>query len=694
MTSSVVTSERWSSRDWLLSALLVAATVFAYWPALQGGFIWNDSDYVTQAALQSWSGLRRIWFDVGATEQYYPLLHSTFWLQHRLWGDSTLGHHLVNVLLHAANAVLLAVVLQRLKIRGAWLAGFLFALHPICVESAAWIAEQKNTLSTFFYLLTAIAYLRFDANRKPRDYALASILFAAALLSKTLTATLTGALLVVIWWQRGRIEWRRDVLPLVPWIVVGAAAGLFSGWFERKMLNAEGADFDLSLLQRSLLAARVVWFYLGKLVWPQELIFIYPRWQIQTGVWWQYSFPLLLLASLAALAWLSRKNRGPLAALLFFLGSLFPVSGFFNVYGFLFSYVADHWQYLPSIGIFAFAAAGFVSLTETVSLRPNLRGFIAGSLLALLGFLSWRQSALYRDIVTFYQDTIAANPACWMAHNNLGIIYGDAGLTTEAARHYEAALEIKPDRFEIHNNLGLAYVSSGQWQEAVNHFERAIQLNPRSHVSYNSIGTILHNSGRSEEAVAYYRKAIEIYPDYVEGYNNLGLTLRDLGRHEEGVAALETALRIAPDNPETHNNLGVAFIDIGRFAEAERHLLRASALSPKYPAPHDNLGNLMRKTGRLPEAIEEYEKALRLKPDSPITLVNLCIALTDAKRFADAVGYGQRAIQIGPNIPEAHFNLALALSGTGKLQEARERYDFARKLKPGLPPVPALEDRR
>lgn len=694
MSSAAAISPRWSRRDWLLSAFLVGATVLAYLPALQGGFIWNDSDYVTQAALQSWSGLRRIWFEVGATEQYYPLLHSTFWVQHRLWGDSALGHHLVNVLLHAANAVLLAVVLQRLNLRGAWLAAFLFALHPICVESAAWIAEQKNTLSTCFYLLTAIAYLRFDAERKPRDYTIASILFVAALLSKTLTATLTGALLVVIWWRRGRIEWRRDVLPLVPWIIVGAAAGLFSGWFERKMLNAEGADFDLSFLERGLLAARVVWFYLGKLAWPHELIFIYPRWQIQSGVWWQYIFPLLLLALIVALAWLSRRNRGPLAALLFFLGSLFPVSGFFNVYGFLFSYVADHWQYLPSIGIFAFAAAGFVSLAETLSLPATTRRVTVGALLCLLGFLSWRQSTLYRDIVTFYKDTIAANPACWMAHNNLGIIYGEAGMTAEAARHYDAALKLKPDRFEIHNNLGLAYVSTGQWQEAVNHFERAIQLNPRSHVSYNSIGTILHNSGRNEEAVAYYRKAVEIYPDYVEGYNNLGLTLRDLRRHDEGIAAFETALRLAPDNSEAHNNLGVVFIDTGRYPEAERHLRRAMELSPHYPAPHDNLGNLLRKTGQLSAAIDEYENALRLKPDSPVTLVNLCIALTDAKRFADAVTYGQRAIQIGPAIPEAHFNLALALNGTGKLQEARAHYDVAKKLKPTLPQVPALEDRR
>jgi protein O-mannosyl-transferase len=687
-------AREWEARDWWIAIGLLAVTLLAYLPALQGGFIWNDEDYVTQPALRSWSGLARIWFEVGATEQYYPLLHSAFWIQHRLWGDSALGYHVFNVLLHAANAVLLARVLRQLRIPGAWLAAAVFALHPVCVESAAWIAEQKNTLSTFFYLLTAIVYLRFDRSRDPRTYALASLLYAAALLSKSLTATLTGALLVVIWWQRGRIEWKRDVIPLLPWIVIGGAFGLFSGWFERKVLSAEGADFDLSLLQRALLAPRVAWFYLAKLLWPAELIFIYPRWEIQPAAAWQYVFPALLLALLAALWFVRQRTRAPLAALLFFLGSLFPVSGFFNVYGFLFSYVADHWQYLPCIGILTLAAAGLASVAERARLGLIAQRATSGALLALLAMLTWKQSGLYRDIVTFYEQTIAANPKCWMAYNNLGIIHADAQRWPEAIRHYETALQLKPDRFEIHNNLGLAYVAAAKWQDAINHFERAIQLHPRSHVSYLSIGTILRNAGRNDEAAAYYRRALEVNPNYIDAYNNLGLTLLDLRKPDEAVATLQTALRLKPDDAVAHNNLGVVLTDIDRHTEAETHFRRAIAIDPRYIAPYDNFGNLLRKLGRLPEAIETYRQALTLVRDAPITLVNLTIALTDAKRFAEAVEAGQRAVQVRPDIPEAHFNLAVALHGAGRLAEAQERYATARKMKPALPVVPALENRR
>jgi protein O-mannosyl-transferase len=677
--------------DWLVAALLVVVALVVYLPALRGGFIWNDSDYVTHPSLQSWSGLVRIWFEVGATEQYYPLLHSAFWLQHQLWGESPLGYHLVNVLLHAGNAVLLAMVLRRLVIPGAWLAAGLFALHPVMVESAAWIAEQKNTLSLLFYLLTALAYLKFDDTRRLRDYGLASALFIAALLSKSLTATLVGALLVTTWWRRGRIEWRRDIVPLLPWFMAGAAAGLFSGWFERAMLNAHGADFELTFLQRLLLAPRIVWFYLGKLAWPAELIFIYPRWKIQPDAGWQYAFAILLVTLLVVTWRMRRQTRAPLAALLFFIGSLFPVAGFFNVYGFLFSYVADHWQYLPSIGVFAFAAAALTTVMDRAALNPASRACIVLPLLTLLGFLSWRQAGLYRDIFTFYQKTIAANPECWMAHNNLGIIYAESGRFAEAIRHYEAALAIKPDRFEAHNNLGLMYVNAARWQDALNHFERAVELNPRSHVSYNSIGTILRNAGRDEEAAAYYHKAVDVNPRYTDGYNNLGLALMNLRRHSEAIAAFETALAIEPNDAEAHNNLGVALTDLHRFPEAERHFRRAMEISPKYAAPHDNFGNQLRKMGRLAEAIEQYKKALELVPDSPITLTNLSIALTDTGRFAEAVEHGQRALQLSPGIPEIHFNLALALLGSGRLPEARERYEFARGQKPTLPRVPALD---
>ena len=298
----------------------------AYWPALHGGFLWDDSGHVTRSDLRPLGGLGRIWLEIGATQQYYPLLHSAFWFEHRLWGDAVPGYHLVNLLLHAIAATLFGVLLRRLAVPGAWLAAALFLLHPVCVESVAWISEQKNTLSLVLYLCTALAYLDFDRSRSPRAYLLALLLFVGALLTKTVTASLPAALLVVFWWRRGRLDWRRDLVPLLPWFALGVGGGLFTAHFERVLIGAQGADFapSLGVMDRVVLAGRVFWFYLGKLFWPAELIFVYPHWSVAASVWWQWLFPAAGLGLFATLAWRSRRARGPLAAALLFGGSLFP----------------------------------------------------------------------------------------------------------------------------------------------------------------------------------------------------------------------------------------------------------------------------------------------------------------------------------------------------------------------------------
>ncbi|HTZ20476.1 MAG TPA: hypothetical protein VMC06_06310, partial [Opitutaceae bacterium] len=371
-------------------ALIFCATVFVYLPALAGNLIWNDGDYVTKPALRSLAGLVRIWAEPGATEQYYPLLHSFFWMQYQLFGDHPLGYHVVNLLLHVCSAVLFALVIRRMlagdaaspvdvptECRGRsavgagsdrrnhptpqpyagaeWVAGLLFALHPVHVESVAWITEQKNTLSLACYLAAALVYLRFDMSRRPRSYLIALALFVCSMWCKTVTATLPAALLVVFWWKRGRLGWRRDVWPLMPWLILGAALGLFSSWVEHAYVGARGTAFELSLVGRTLVAGRAVWFYAGQLVWPFGLNFIYPRWTVDAAVWWQWLFPLGVLAVGAVLWALRRRTRAPLATYLFFVGSLFPVLGFVNLFGSLYSWVWDHWQYLADLGPLALA---------------------------------------------------------------------------------------------------------------------------------------------------------------------------------------------------------------------------------------------------------------------------------------------------------------------------------------------------
>jgi len=572
----------WGRGVWL-GLLVFAATLLTYLPALRGGFIWNDSDYVTAPALRSIEGFWRIWFELGATEQYYPLLHSAFWLEHRLWGDNPFGYHLVNVLQHATAACLLALVLRRLAIPGPWLAAFVFALHPVMVESVAWISEQKNTLSLVFYLAAALLYLRFDASRSPRVYAYASLLFAAALLTKTVTATLPPALLVIFWWQRGRIEWRRDVVPLLPWFALGAAMGLLSAHVERVFIGAQGEEFGLSALQRSLLAGRIAWFYAFKLFWPAELIFIYPRWSVDPAQVGHWLFSLGAIGLLGGLWWWRGRSRAPLAAVLFFGGSLFPTLGFFNVYAFLYSFVADHWQYLPSLGLLVLASAGLTRLLNRRGVPALVRVGLPIVLVSGLGLLSFQQSRMYADLRTFYATTIARNPGAWMAHNNLGNLLRDAGELDAARGHFEAALRVRPDLHKVHNNLANVLRTQRQFPAATEHYRRAIELKPDYAEAHNNLGSLLRQLGQPGEAKRHLLTAMLADPGHADVRNNLGMTLRDLERNRDAITQFRQAVRLQPDMAAAHLNLALSLSMAGRTDEAGIHLREARRLNPRIP---------------------------------------------------------------------------------------------------------------
>jgi hypothetical protein len=401
-------------RVWLALPALLVATLAAYYPVWFGGYIWDDSAHLTAPALRSAGGLWRIWFDLGARQQYYPVTHSAFWLMHRLWGEQAIGYHLVNIGLHATSAFLLMLLLRRLAVPGALLAAVIFALHPVHVESVAWISELKNTLSGVLYLLAALAYLSFDTTRRPRYYCSSFALFALALLSKTVAATLPAALLVVMWWKRGRLGWA-DVKPLAPMVALGIAAGLGTAWVERTYIGAEGVEFELSLVERCLIAGRAVWFYAGKLVWPSPLMFMYPRWEIDTAALWQYLYPLGAVAVVYAFWVLRRWSRAPLAAALLFGGTLVPALGFVDVYPFRFSFVADHFQYLASLAPLTLIAAAIMTQWEQRSRRvaagrPLL--FLAFGI--PLGVMTWHQTGNYVDAETLYRATLSKNPSCWM----------------------------------------------------------------------------------------------------------------------------------------------------------------------------------------------------------------------------------------------------------------------------------------
>ena len=625
------------ARENLARASLVAcATLVAYLPALNGGFIWDDDFHVTGGSLRSLHGLRRIWTSVGATPQYSPLLHSAFWLEHRLWGDSVLGYHLLNVALHATAACLFGAVLRLLLERpagsparffdGPLVGALLFALHPVCGESVAWISEQKNTLSAVFYLLAALGYLKWASGGRgaPVRYLLATLFFAAALLTKSVTATLPAALLVIAWWKGGRLSLRRDVAPLVPWLAVGAAAGFFTAWVERTSIGATGAGFSLGVIERCLLAGRVACFYAGKLLWPAGLTFIYPRWVVDASAGWQYLFPLAALALLAAAALAFRRNRGVLAGLLVFVGTLLPVLGFLNVYPFRYSYVADHFQYLACMGLIGLAAG----VWEARALPRALPLALA----CVLGLLTWRQCGMYRDAGTLYSETIARNPDCWMAYNNRGNLLLGQGRNAEAISDYEAALGLKGDDPIPHNNLGLALAASHRLPEAIAAFQDALRLKPDYPEARVNLAAALRRSGDIPGSIAQCEEALRLLPGYPEARADLARALAAEGRLPEAIAAFETAIGLEPANPEFHADLGTA----------------------------------LSRSGRLPAAISQYEEALRLNPGYAEVCNNLGVALAQAGRLSEAEVRLEQAVRLKPGYSDASENLALVRRALGR----------------------------
>jgi len=573
------------------AVLLVLIVAIAYIPALDAGFVWDDDSYIlNNPHLRSVEGLRAIWLEPGATTQYYPLVHTMFWVEYHLWGLQPFGYHLVNILLHGAGAATLFLLLRRLGVPGAWFAAGLFALHPVHVESVAWVTERKNVLSGLFYFLSLSAFFRFappggtETGRR-RFYLLALLLFLFALLSKTVTATLPAAVLLLVWWKGGSIR-RRDWAAMAPFLLVGIAAGLHTARIERDVLGAEGEAFALSLASRFLIAGKAFWFYLSKLAWPAKLTFIYPRWDVEGAGAGAFLFPAGALL-LIALLWGARRRagRGPLAALLFFGGTLLPALGFVNVYPFRFSFVADHFQHLASIGpIVLFAAVLARLLGRGRGARARAGRIAALLLLFLLAALTWRQCHVYSDLETLWRDTIEKNPGAWMARVNLGQLLSSEGRTEEAIEQYREALRIRPEYDKAHNNLGLALQARGDRDGAIEHFREALRINPRSVSALSNLGLALLAEGETEEAIDRFMDALTIRPVAPELHTNLAVALARVGRMDEAVLVLRQALRLAPTDPETHFRLGVLLMQMERKEEAARSFEETLRLDPDHPS--------------------------------------------------------------------------------------------------------------
>jgi Flp pilus assembly protein TadD len=616
----------------LPGAILLVLAVFAvYHPALECGYIWDDPQYVVENPhLRTPGGLWKIWaFEIGeegprcATPQYYPLVFTSFWIEYQLFGGlNYLGFHFVNILLHALSAVLLWRLLLRLGVPGpleklgahwAWVAAAVFAVHPVHVESVAWITERKNVLSLFFYLLSAHAYLRFalfsGAGGRPpdaaegnpflnRSYILSLVFFLCALLSKTVTCSLPAALLLVLWWKKGRLAWREAYL-LAPFLVLGILLGLLTVFMETTHVGAQGDEWSLSFLERCLLAGRIPWFYAMKLLVPVNLIFIYPRWEIDAGQGWQYIFPFALLAVIAALWMLRRRlGRGPLVGVFFFLGSLFPALGFFNVFPMRFSFVADHFQYLASLGLIVLGVAAMATLIERFVPRSGPFKIAAALVvLGVLGGLAYAQIPIYKDRVSLWQDTIEKNPGAWIAYNNLGEIYFAQGRVNEAMEYSRKALELKPDLPEAHGNLANAYYGKKQYEKAVEHYLLLLELDADNIIARNNLAYTLEKLGRVDEAIARCREALAIDPSHGKTRYILANLLVDHKReYEEAVEHYAAVIAIEPNHLDSQHRIGAVLQALGRREEGRRHLNIAL--------------NLARRAGRQ-DLVREIENRLR-----------------------------------------------------------------------------------
>ena len=678
---------KWLRTGGLLLAI-VTATLAVYQPAWTGTLLWDDAAHLTSPALQTLHGLWRIWFDPGATQQYYPLLHSAFWVQHKLWGDATLGYHLVSVVLHACSALLVALVLRRLAIPGAWLAAAIFALHPANVESVAWIAELKNTLSGVLGLAAVYVYLVFDQSRDRKRYALAILLFALALAAKTVTAMLPVMLLAAIWWRRGSLGWRRDLLPITPFVLLGGAAGLTTAFIERSMIGASGAVYDFTVIERCLIAGRAIWFYLGTFAWPLHLVFIYPRWQISQAVWWQYLYPVAALALFVAAGAARRRTRAPLAALLAYCAALFPALGFFNVYPFRYSFVADHFAYLAGIPLFALCS-GCVTRYAGILVRQRPQRLLAVAAAAVpllvLGTLTFRESRKYANPTVLYETTLRDNPSCWLAHVNLGITLADTTGNLEAAvRHFKAALRLEPRLQEGHLNLGLAYERMGRLPDAIASYEQALGEGPDVPEAHVNLCHSLRIVGRLSDARAACERAVAVAPGSAGAQFGLGATLRRIGDFESALGALTRAARLAPEQADIYAEMGITLRGLGRMDEAEAAYRKALQLEPRSAESLASLGFVLSQRGRVPEAMRLYGEAIRIDPRHAAARYYLGCALQSLGRVQEAIDQYREALAIDPSDAATHNNLGLAFEELGRPGEAAVHYREALHLRPDL----------
>ncbi len=650
--------------------VLFLAVVVAYIPAYFAGFIWDDAVVATEnPAFFSTNALLRIWTTKAA--DLCPLTVTTFWVEHGLWSENPAPYHVITVLLHAAGAVVLWRVLERLRIPGAWLGATLWALHPVQVASVAWIAEMKNTQSGLFYLLAILFFLRsldVRTRTKQRDYGLTLLFTALAMASKSSTIILPLVLALCAWWTEGRCKWR-TIASLWPVVVMAILPVLLTLWTQQPT-KPEDLQWTRSFLDRLAASGDVVWFYLSKLIFPYPLMMIYPRWQVDASDMWSWLALIALITGVAVL-WRYRNAwaRGPFFAAAYFITALLPVLGLIEGTYWKFSFVADHFQYLASMGPLALAGAALNRLPVWIHRpRTEWRSIPAAAVVLLLAALTCVRTTIFADPEAFWNETLAWNPRCWVAENNLGEYLYDHDKIEAALTHYQNAIRINPKYSTGHQNLGMALLKQKQTKEALAEFNTALAIDPRNYAALYGIGNVLVQAGDIAGAIQKFQECLQIDPIDADAHNGLGYALGLVGHSDEAFTQFEQALAIQPDNVSAHVNLGLALFERCQLQPAADHFLRALQLDPKSAEAHNGIGIVLASSGRYSDAIPQVQTAITLDPTTGEYYSNLGGIYLRQGQITEAIELFQRALQLQPNLPDARQNLATAQNLLHKTQ--------------------------
>ncbi|MEE9212838.1 MAG: tetratricopeptide repeat protein, partial [Phycisphaeraceae bacterium] len=676
-------------RSLIVYLLLIAATVTVYGQVIQFEFVDFDvPKYVTE----NWhvrDGLTAdgiVWaFTTGHASNWHPLTWLSHMLDCQLYGLNAAGHHATNVLLHILNTLLLFAVLKSLT-GAVWPSSFvaaLFALHPLHVESVAWVAERKDVLSTLFWLLATWAYVAYARRSGIGRYLLTAVLLALGLMAKPMLVTLPLVLLLLDYWPLERMRVGRpdgsasdqQILPQrsiaylliekLPLLTLSAASCVVTFVVQRSS-GAMGPTDVIPLHLRVANAVVSYVRYMGKMIWPSHLSALYPHPNLPGGTpltGWQVAGAGVLLLAISVLVIFMARRRYLLAGWLWYLGTLVPVIGLIQVGV---HSMADRYTYVPLIGLFIIIAWGGADLLTQLRSRHALLGRTLGGVAALVlaAFLacSWSQARYWHDSIALYAHALELAPRYPRMHSYLGHAMSRRGRLDQAIGHYHQALEIDPNDADTHINLGVALRSQGKLDEATRHYRQALQIRPGDAGAHNNLGVALRSQGKLDQAIGHFRQALAMKPDHVEAHNNLGVALRSQGRPDQAIVHFRQALEVNPHSAETHNNLGATLQSQGKLDQAIRHLRQALDINPDFAEAHYNLGAALRSQGRPDQAIGHFLQALRIDPNDAEAHYNLGIVLTMAGRLDAALGHFREAVRLRPDWPAPLTRLAWVLA--------------------------------